>query len=158
MNTPQDRVNLYRRLLRRAKAELCQAGRFPSDVAKEALRPQAGERLFPDEQLALLKSDGVAWNTWYSKSNVVADLREADLRGAYLRDIFLRGADLRGADLRGADLRDANLVEVDLREARLSGADLRGARLDNADLRGANLTAAKVTKKQLSSAIRRARR
>ena len=130
---PRNKVNMYKRLLWKAKAELRQAARFPSDVAKEVLHPQPQGKLHPKEQLELLTTDVEAWNEWYASVD-----EGANLRGANLRRVNLRGANLEGANLKGASLYKADLKGADLYEANLWGANLKGANLYEADLEGAN--------------------
>jgi uncharacterized protein YjbI with pentapeptide repeats len=97
-----------------------------------------------------------------AKSQLVLDLREADLSKAYLRIANLREtnlrhtnlseADLRAADLRGADLSIANLSKAALYRANLSGTDLRGTDLKGANLSEADLSEAALIKADLSGA------
>ena len=97
-----------------------------------------------EEQLAILRQGGEAWNAWRRKSlyfhNIlVADLNGADLRGVDLATADLSWSDLFEADLGMADLRGAKLFSVDFSGAALTEADLRGVNLNRGDLRGANL-------------------
>ena len=106
------------------------------------------------EHLEILKQGISAWNEWRGEqhSEVVPDLRGADLRDANLRLAYFSGADLSRAYLRRADLtgailssaylKDADLYFADLRGTDLRGAYLGGAQLGGADLRGADLRGA----------------
>jgi uncharacterized protein YjbI with pentapeptide repeats len=121
-----------------------------------------------EEHVAKLKEGAEAWNQWRREhSDVVPDLREAqiggadlsgaDLRGAHLGEADLRRTDLHGADLRGADLGEAHLSGANLRRADLGGAYLRRAYfiradLGGADLRGANLAGANLMGADFSGA------
>lgn len=93
-----------------------------------------------------LKKSVQGWNDWRAKnSNIIPDLRGADLsmadlRGANLRGANLSEADLSEANLRGTDLRWANLSRANLIGADLSGANLRWVDLSEAELSGANLS------------------
>jgi uncharacterized protein YjbI with pentapeptide repeats len=97
-----------------------------------------------------------------ARSQLVLDLREADLSKAYLRianlsetDLShtnLSEADLRAADLRGADLSIANLSKAALYRADLRGTDLRGTDLKGANLSEAVLSEAALIKTDLSGA------
>ncbi|HEY9285917.1 MAG TPA: pentapeptide repeat-containing protein [Pyrinomonadaceae bacterium] len=88
-----------------------------------------------DEHLELVKQGVEALNKWKREhTNLVLDLRKADLR--YLK--------LAGADLTGADLSDADLSNADLPGADLTGAILSGANLPGVDLQGATLNGAKA--------------
>ena len=72
-----------------------------------AVLPKPGEKLPPDQQLALLRYSVAEWNRWYRTVEDFADLRGAYLNGANLKDTDLLGARLEGANLQGADLQDA---------------------------------------------------
>ena len=98
-----------------------------------------------EEHVKILMQGAEVWNKWREEnSNVIPDLRIANLSGTNLS-----GTNLRGATLFGADLREAILSG-----AILSGADLNGAILRRANLRGANLSwAMNLTQEQIDSAI-----
>lgn len=82
-----------------------------------------------------------------SRTNLVIDLKGANLSNAFLMITNLREVDLSGADLTGAILNAANLSQSNLRDANLSGADI-----NNTILRQANLCEANLSKAQLSGA------
>jgi hypothetical protein len=80
------------------------------------------------EHLAKINEGVEAWNVWReANTEIVPDLREAELYGAYLRGAQLRGADLSRADLSEANLRRAYLRGANLTQANLSEADLSRA-------------------------------
>lgn len=89
-----------------------------------------------EEQLAIIRQGGRAWNEWRAENLGV----RVDLSNADLSNLDLREANLRWANLVGADLQGANLIEASLDEALISNANLRGANLFRADLRDAKLT------------------
>ena len=68
-----------------------------------------------EEHLKILKQGVEVWNTWREEnSNVIPDLRMANLHGAYLIGANLSGADLSRADFSGAYLMRADLSRGDL--------------------------------------------
>ena len=80
------------------------------------------------EHLAKLKEGVEAWNDWRkANTEIIPDLREANLIKADLNGADLHGADLTEADLSGADLRWANLAGANLRRGSLREANLVGA-------------------------------
>ena len=107
-----------------------------------------------------------------NRTNVVVNLKDADLQGANLHRVNLENANLAESDLRGADLSEAILDSAVLRgailsDANLTKASLRGARkmivnnewfyfdrtdLSGVDLSRANLKDAKVYDWQLHKA------
>jgi uncharacterized protein YjbI with pentapeptide repeats len=90
-------------------------------------------------QVNRLKKGAKVWNEWRgSNSEIIPNLRRANLRFTGLRGVDLSEADLREADFAKADLRWADLRKADLRRAGLPNADLRGAQLEEADLREAD--------------------
>jgi hypothetical protein len=83
------------------------------------------------------------------QSNLVLDLRNANLQGfdlqgldfenARLSSARIEGANLRRAKMQGAVLRGAQMQGADLGEAEMQGADLGGAQMQGADLSGAEI-------------------
>jgi uncharacterized protein YjbI with pentapeptide repeats len=92
------------------------------------------------------------------RTNVIVDLRSADLSGAYLKEAELGAASLNcnlsGANLYNADLRNVDLsyTDANLSKANLSRADLDGADLTDANLNSANLISASLDGADLGSA------
>jgi len=100
------------------------------------------------EHLEVLKQGTDTWNEWRQlHSEVLVDLRGADLRGA-----ILSNSDLRGADLSSTYLRRVNFSDADLRGADLSDADLKGADLTAADLSRADLSRATLVETNFAEA------
>ena len=78
-----------------------------------------------EEHLKILKQGVEVWNTWREEnSNVIPDLRMANLHGAYLIGAYLMRAGLHGAYLIGANLSGADLSRADFSGAYLMKADL----------------------------------
>ncbi len=108
------------------------------------------------DQLERLKKDVSDWNRWRSTTDVLPDLRGANLRnmrldGAHLGGALLFGADLSGASLCATDLSRANLAGVELRGAKLAKANLSRTIVTTVDLSDADLTEADLTWAMLRS-------
>ena len=115
------------------------------------------------EHLEKLHEGVEAWNKWRKdNSDIIPDLRSADLEDADLSNADLMGVNLMSANLSNADLMGVNLMSANLMLAHLSSADLTGAYLENAnlmvahlegvDLMGADLMGADLEGVDLSSA------
>ncbi len=105
------------------------------------------------EHLEILKQGVERWNKWRDEhSEVMPDLRGADLSNPQLGGANLRTANLRGANVEAADLDAAQLGGADLSEADLSGANLFDAVLTAADLWGSDLIDADLCRVDLSQA------
>jgi|SRR5271157_1419840 len=90
------------------------------------------------EHLAILKQGVERWNKWREEhSDVVPDLREANLGRANLRRANLRAANLLAAHVSAADLREANLSRANLGGADFTGAEAGGTNFADVDLSAA---------------------
>lgn len=81
-----------------------------------------------ERHLQILRKGVNAWNQWRAThSEIMPDLRNADLHGLPLPQIDLRRTNLDGADLHDANLSSATLTFASLSQTNLSGAKLRSA-------------------------------
>ena len=108
------------------------------------------------EHLSLLQQGVATWNEWRETySEVLPDLRGAQLSGADLCTVNFSKANLARADLQGAILAEANLREAQLPWTLLSDANLQHADLTHATgLLAGQLAGANVAGAQLPEEIR----
>lgn len=108
------------------------------------------------EHLKIIKRGVEVWNKWREdNTDLLLDLRYADLIESDLRNINLANAELSFAqiyltDLSGANLNHAHLSYANLLEANLTGASLYQADLTSTDFSSANLCSANFTQAHLS--------
>ncbi|UCD58170.1 MAG: toll/interleukin-1 receptor domain-containing protein [Candidatus Hydrogenedentota bacterium] len=94
------------------------------------------------EHLKIMRRGIKTWNTWRKKnSDVVPELKDADLSGMKLPKIDLSKAVLCGATMRHTDLSRANLVGADLSYTTVQFSFFEGADLRRAVARGAHISA-----------------
>jgi len=124
------------------------------------------ESMANPEHLKILMQGVEAWNKWREENtNILPDLREADISRKAFSDMFVRastigvrlptgsepiGANLDGVNFNNADLSRASLYESQLVDAtfinaNLTGANLRRVNLLDADFSNANLTGVDLT-------------
>src|SRR5579872_6569043 len=94
----------------------------------------------------LLKQSVSEWNKWRKvRSEILPDLRDANLSEGNLDHINFKRVDVTGANLRGTSLCSACLSFANLMGADLTGANLSHANLDGAIFRKTLLSNAKCT-------------
>lgn len=102
-------------------------------------RYQNGERYFAEAELdaAVYDLRGVTLQgADFSRSYIVADFREADLRGVSFERANVKTCDFRGADLRNANFSGAALESTEFDGAKLEGVDFSGASAYGRELKG----------------------